>query len=914
MKFVRAWLGWVAGHRRAVLGGVLLLTLLGVARSIDLSTLQPRFHIDPSAEALLPQHNGERAVLDKVRRTFGTSDPLIAAVCFPKPVLSAENLQRVAKINAGLGALPDVRGVLSLATAPNLLSSGEDLTVSSFTEQARLRPLSIAQMPAQLAANPLYRGTLVSADGRCAAFAVDFDGMNAGQYQHLNIEQRIRTLATDIVPDASVWITGSLSVRAATSRALLQTLKFTVPAVFGAITLLLLLTFRSPRAALAALLTIGAALVLTVAATAVLGLSFNLVTAIVPPLVITIGLSYTIHLLAAWYVSRQMVPEASGPERVLWVMRRIGVGLALSATTTIVGFLSLLLNPLPAIHQFAWLASLGTFLVAVLTLNVMPTLLSALGANEAPAVGQRWFARWGPMLAEFDIRNRRFIIAVALASVLFDVAFATRIRTGADFIASFGEHSQVRHDFEAINRAFDGANLISIYVDTRVDGALAAPEQMRPLDDLESWLRQQPEVGAVSSYVDYVKLLNRALGGGDRADARDLAIPDSAAAVKQLLVFAGGDAARSMVDADFRTAVITVRLKVDGSIAIGDFLHRLDQRLAQLPPAFAAQATGSNVLATHAVEAIASGHLASIAIATLAICVLLTFMFTSLRAGLLATLPNLIPVAVYFGTLGLLHINLNPTTSLIACIVLGIAVNDTVHFLARFNADARATGSEREALRSAMATVLRPITLATVALCVGFLSFTVGELRNQAQFGALAAWTLFVAWLFDMTLTPALGSRLHIVTLWDILRIDLGRSPQLTIPLFEGLSSRQARIFALLSRIEELPAGARLIQEGDEARDIYLVIDGQLEASVDRHGERRVLTMLTRGATLGETGFFGQRRTASVDAVTPSRVLRFDSDDLDRLRLRHPRIAAAIFRNLNRVQAERLARATALVS
>jgi CRP-like cAMP-binding protein len=164
-----------------------------------------------------------------------------------------------------------------------------------------------------------------------------------------------------------------------------------------------------------------------------------------------------------------------------------------------------------------------------------------------------------------------------------------------------------------------------------------------------------------------------------------------------------------------------------------------------------------------------------------------------------------------------------------------------------------------------------------------------------------------------MTLTPALGAGLRIVTLWDLVRLDLGKSPQHTIPLFSGLSTRQARMFALMSNMERLPAGTRLIREGDIARDVFVMIDGQVEASIERDGERKVLSAMTRGAVMGEAGYFGQRRTASVDAVTPVRLLRFDSQDLERLRERYPSIAATIYRNLNRIQAERIARMTAMV-
>jgi hypothetical protein len=303
----------------------------------------------------------------------------------------------------------------------------------------------------------------------------------------------------------------------------------------------------------------------------------------------------------------------------------------------------------------------------------------------------------------------------------------------------------------------------------------------------------------------------------------------------------------------------------------------------------------------------------SVTVATVVIFMLLTVLFTSARAAFIATIPNLVPVAVYFGTLGLLHITLNPTTSLIASIVLGIAVNDTVHFLARFNDDARHQGKEAGAVKSALAAVLRPITLATIALCSGLLLLTTSELHGQAQFGALAAFTLAVAWLADMTLTPALGSRLRIVTLWDLVRLDLGPSPQYTIPLLSGLSLRQARLFALTARLENHPAGTLIIREGAFARDIFVIIDGTVEAWVDREGERKVLSTMTRGSVLGEAGLFGQRRTANADTVTPVRVLRFDSQDLERLRIRYPRVAATVLRNLNRVQAERIARMTAML-
>ena len=128
-------------------------------------------------------------------------------------------------------------------------------------------------------------------------------------------------------------------------------------------------------------------------------------------------------------------------------------------------------------------------------------------------------------------------------------------------------------------------------------------------------------------------------------------------------------------------------------------------------------------------------------VAALVVFVMLATLFTSWRVAALAMLPNLLPIAVYYGLLGLFDVPLNPTTSLIACIVLGVAVDDTIHFLVRFNTASRSLANEPQAVAVALRAVLRPVTFTTVALCAGFAVLCLSPLQNQVQFGALAAAT-----------------------------------------------------------------------------------------------------------------------------------------------------------------------------
>ncbi|MGQ0618342.1 MAG: MMPL family transporter [Panacagrimonas sp.] len=900
---------WAARRPSSVLLIVLLASLLAVLRVFELPGFKSRLLLDPSTESLLPQDDKDRQVFERVRATFGEADAVLMSVKLD-PLFTPDNMARIEQLTVRLRKFPGVKTVFSLGSAPNVLAQGEDLEVSTFTQQARADPEAVKRFPQQIAANPIYRGVLVSADGRHTALAIGLDAAGEERFRREDYARQFRELAREVTGSDEVWLAGSPVVKAASTGAMLRTLSFSVPMIYLITVLMLYIAFRSLRATLAVVLTVSVALLWTAAAAVAMGMSLNLVTIITPPLVITLGLAYAIHLLSDYFAVEAHTREERRI-RSVGVMQRVGVGLLLAGATTIAGFLALTPNALPAIREFALLSGIGVSVLFLLILFFLPALLDVLGCGKHPRDwGEKAAECWADRIAGFDVKWRRPIVWIALIIVPVNLWLAAGIPVGTDYIKAFREGNPVREEYEAINQTFNGANIVSVAIETHVNDALTDPELVRGIDALQDWLREQPEVGQTVSYVDHLKLLNQSLNNNDPTY---FAVPADSAAIKQLLVFAGGDDIRRVIDARFRSALITVRIKVGDSIEITQFIERVEERLAQLQPPLNGTITGTPVLATRTVNAIGRGQWISLAIATFAIWALLALMFTSARAGLWALLPNLVPVSIYFGTLRLLDIPLNPTNSLIASIVLGVAVDDTVHFLTRFNADARSTGSESLAVKSALRATLRPTTLTTIALCLGLLALTGSELVSQRQFGLLASFTLFLAWVSEITLTPALGSRLRIVTLWDLLRLDLGASPQHTIPLMSGLSLRQARVFALLSKLESHPAGELVIKQGDFARDMYVVVEGTLEAWLERNDERKVLSTMTRGAVMGEAGYFGQRRTANVSCVTPVRLLRFDAQDLERLRRRFPWIAATIFRNLNRVQAERLARATAML-
>lgn len=901
---------WIAERPRLIVVLIMLLSLAALLQLVDFREQRLRLTVDASLDPMIAPNLPAQPVDDVVHARFGAADDAVLVLLQAADVYSPAVLRQLDELSRALAALPGVAEVQSLTRVP--LPRGGDGQLSL----RRLKPSEfgdaalIAALRRSLDADPLLRGQLVTLDGRSAAIRVALSTRSDRDTLESGVAEAIRQTAHRFDgPDLSIAVTGMPIVRDATSRAVLDQLGWTVPAIVLVLAGLLALAFRSWRGVWLPLLTISLALLWTMATLSASGRPLNLITSLVPPLLATMGLAYCAHVLTDFEALLREPRIRDRSKRIEHLLRDVTGPVVLTGFTTGVGVLALVTNDLPAIREFALLSSLGVVYTVLLVLTFVPAMLGLTTRRtpRQPLPADRLFRNGSAMIGRFDVVNRRRILWVASAIGVAAVLLATRIDVGDRFVGAFSAGSEVRRDYERVNTALGGVTPLSILIDGAVPELFLEPESLQELDALQAWLRQQPGVGTVTGITDHLRSLNRLLTGSDVA-----ALPDSRELTSQLLFFGDTDTLSQLIDSDRQSTLINLRLTIDDTAEIGDLLARIEQRLQQLPKSMHAQASGEAVLMTQSVHAVTSGQLQSIALALGVIYLCLAIQFASPWVGLLASLPTLLQTALYFGALGLFGVKLNASTSLVECLVLGLAVDDTIHYLSRFNTAARRTASETTAAVSALQAVLRPITLTKAILAAGFLVLTTGELQNQVLFGWLAAFTLACAWLVDVFVTPAFISGVRVVTLWDSLRLNLGANVQGTIPLFAGLSSREARIFALMSRVEVVPAGVLIIREGDPGGDIFIVIDGKLAVWTYRDGERVVLNQHKRGGVVGEAGYFGQKRMANVETLSKTRLLRFDDADQELICRRYPRIAARIFLNMNRIQAERRARDTAM--
>jgi predicted RND superfamily exporter protein len=916
---LQRWSRLVSERPRLVLAATFVLTAAALLQVVDVRAVaESRWHdalrleIDPSLDSLLPSEDEGRAYYERVRKVFDNDETLLFTIHSPEGVFTPEFLGALQRATERIEGEEAVATALSLANASNIRSVDGSLDTGGFYGDAPQDAVGADQVRSALRRNPIYRGSLVSDDEEAAAILVYLFEVPEREFTRAETDFRLRDIvAHEFEGVAEVSLTGNPHAKAETSRALVRDLLRIVPLAFIAAIFISFFFFRTLRGTVVPSLTIAIALIWTLAIATFVDPRINVVTISVPALILVVGLAYAMHIVSAYYaaVGANLAERPGGAVRA--ALEHVALPTLLTGITTGAGFFSLTTSPIEAVRHFGMHCGIGIACTALVALSFAPAALAVLREAASPALsagghGSRLTSAMR-RLGEFDVRHRRAILATGALVALGSLLLLPRILVSTDLIRNFQEDSEIVRAIATAREHMGAVDQIYAVIEAPSIDAFLQPENLVVVEAVQAWIDDQPEIGGSTSLSDYVKLVNR----GMNDDAEEFhAIPADKQTVSQLLLVGHTEQLDRLVDPQYQLTSILLRIDVTGSEQVGDLSDRIDARLAEIPAPLVGRVTGNPVLVARTSDEITFGQAASLGSAFLIIFVILSILFTSLRIGALAMLPNVLPVLIYFGALGVSGISLNLTTGSVACMVLGIAVDDTIHFLTRFNAIARAHADEQRAVPEALAEVGPPVTFTSIALCIGFGILSTASMQSLADFGLLAAFTLGVAWLADVTFTPALAAGMRIVTLWDIATLDLGPEPERSVPLFRGLSRGQARITALMCRMVEHSAGERLIRSGDRADGMYLVLDGKLVSSTAGGAQAVGLNVHERGDVIGEIGVLRGTRTADVDCQTDVRLLLIDASSLERLRRRYPRTAAQVYRNLSGILAERLDRVT----
>jgi predicted RND superfamily exporter protein len=872
-----------------------LLLVCSVLAATQLGGLQIRI----AADEMLVADDPLRAYHDEIRSAFG-EEQVVIVVAQDEQVASPGHLAALQNTVAELQRLPFVARAESLFNVPHVRGIEGFLEQSPYLAEIPTSPEGIQPILDQAADNPLISGLLISRDTRALAVALVLDDTGGHEDQRIvdAVDAAIAPLRGTF---ASVYAIGFPQVRNELAARITAEQYELMPLAIGALLLALFLLLRQLIDILTPLVTAGISILWTYGLMGWLEIPVNVVTSTVPILLIVVGSTEDIHLLAEFrHAQRRGDPTEIALRHMA---RKLGRTVLLTFATTYAGFLSVGLSGIEVLSQFGLIASTGLLFNFLVTIIFIPAALSLTGRWQLDG-HTRLFDRHLRDLASsyWRILQARRPQAFVLLGIVTVIAAAgvPRIDISHNPIDSLGDTSPVARDLNQLNERFAGLESFSIIIESGIQDTFLHARYLDELIKVQTFVRSIDDRLSVTSFADYLVLLNEAPLEDPNAGP-----PESNDEIAELMLFLERGRVSAYVTEDFSRARILVRHQITSNAELRATLKRIQAYLAsQVDPGLDTRITGDSVLSLSATDSMITGQLQSVVLILGLFILIVTFIFTDLRVGLLAALPNAFPVIVLFGFMGYSGIPLNIGTTMAAAIAIGIAVDDTLHFLLRYNQELRSSRSQQIAMRNTLYEEALPVISTSLAMIVGFIVFTTSAFVPIAQFGLLSALVIATALIADFIITPLTIASLRLVTLWDLLSSRMRQQVIPNSPLFRDMRPWQIRKFVLSSTLLDFKAGQRVYRQGDRSDAMYLVMQGVVEITVPRPGSESsppVVDRFTAGQVFGDVALLAnESRKTDATALSHTTLMVLTREAIGNVTRLHPFIASRLFYNLAR--------------
>ena len=875
--------------------------------------------LDSSVDSLLATNDPEREYYNEVRRLFGSDEIGVIGVVADN-IYTPQVLQKIKRLTDEIKQIPEVKDAISLTNVQDIITSvAKEYTL--LVPDVNAPHAALEELRSKLAEQPVYLKNLVSADGRASAINIFFANLGDNEFFRRGVDDTIQALVDrEGNGPEKLYYTGLPHFKVHSTRAMWGDLTLFIPLTLLLIVVVLFFSFRSLRGVLLPTLTVVVSLIWTLGIMVLAGSSLSLGNIALPPLVLVLGTAYSLHIVAEYYELAH--PGRPVREVVLETLQTTSSPLFIAALTTVLGFLSLIVNSIVSIRELGLYASIGISIAFGLSLVMVPALLALLPLptrrEEAFSPGISAALR---KLARLSSRYRRTVITVGFLITVFCAWQISAIEVGSDFQSFFRETDPVRQATDAINRYLVGSMTFYVAIDGAEHDVIKKWDNLWRIKNLQLYIDSLPGVEKTVSFVDYCELLDRGIQEipleppeGELFEASQVedkttfwANPDQLKGVMRLVFLNAARVASVVNHPNYSRTVILVRTSLSRSSDIADLVEQIESFAAgHFPPELTVHPTGNLILLTRTTGNIVSGQIQSLALSAGVIFVLMAAMFLSARVGLIAMVPNVFPLFVFFGLMGVSGVELNFGTNIIASIALGVAVDDTIHIMTRLSSTIRTTADQEQALLETLSTVGKPALYASVVLFLGFLTLSFSSFVPIREFGFLSAITILVGLIVEIALLPAMLATTPIITLWDLLHVKLGKDPHKTIGIFTDLRPSQAKIAALMGELKFFPRGHAIIRSGEVSDEMFVMISGRAEVRVNSAGQPRSVWELRRGDLFGVTSLVrSEERVSDVVALEDVEVLAMDERFRRRI-WRYPRTAARIFFNISSYLLDRL--------
>ncbi|NWH06828.1 efflux RND transporter permease subunit [Desulfobacter latus] len=691
---------------------------------------------------------------EKFKQIFGNDEFFVIAIK-KDPLFTRENLELLKQITNDIEQINGVRKVKSLANVNDTIGEDDFFMVRPFLEDIPEEPDDLNKLKQSALDNPLYLKNFISTDGKTAAIVVSvYEKPEDPGFRKKLLKECDAVLEKYKDRTGKVFKAGWTTTNLYLSQYMKQDIATFIPITYILITLAVFFFFRNIYLTGVAVLNISICMGSTMGLFPIFGITLNNVTTIVPPLVMALALCDIVHIFS--HLDRQVLVESGTMEKAIAnTLKKVFLPCFLTTLTTAVGFISLYLSDIPPIKDFAVVASCGMIFEFFFSFVFMPPFLLLFNENkifhkkkDKGTLHSRLKKTSG-----FVFEYYKPICIAGLALIIASLWLSSMIRVETNLLDYFKRTDKVRQSIGFVETNLAGIGTLDISLVSKTQDGFKSPENLKIIETIQEYSSGLEGVDKVMSFVDFIKDMNQSF---HNEDPEKLKIPDSKALIPQYLLLYDSDDIDDFINESFDHARISLRLSHHSTRDQEKMIQSLRQFIDGLnTDDLEIRITGRALQDVNTIDSLVKGQIYSLATAACIIIVIMFFVLRSVSLGFLSIIPNLFPIILNFGIMGALSVSLNTATALIAAVAIGIAVDDTIHFLSQVKSNLMAHQDIKAAVAGAILTKGKAIVLSSLILCIGFGVMAFSRFVPTINFGALSAVIMITAVIGDILILPS---------------------------------------------------------------------------------------------------------------------------------------------------------------
>jgi len=738
-------------YRFIILTALLLLT---VASIYGISHLRADF----SFEMIFLSSDEEAEFFHAFKKRFEESSRDIIVLLEGETLFTTEGLTLVQQLTDALEEVDGIEKVVNILNAPFIHGTSEGIRIEPLAERVPEEPSEIEALKEKALANRLFRRWLFSEDGTTLALFARLAPRVQSEKEKRPVVADVQSVTESIVGARfPVYYSGIPTIQKEYTDQGLRDLRGFIVLSACIVCAFLFITFRSAAGVYLPQATVITSVLLWLGLMSLFQQKINMINNVIPSLLLVYGIADSIHLIHRYH--EELGKGLSKKEALLVTIRHMGIACFMTSFTTAVGFLSLTTATIHIVKTFGLFAGVGILMAYAVTILLLPILLSF---HPAPTLTGRIWAGRGmverllSVIGTLNEKYPRLLLSSGVLLFIGSIVCCTRINIETFILAELTEDNPLVQANRIMEEEMMGIFSYQIQVASGEPEGALDPDFLARLDQLESFVAGQPWIRKTLSVVDILKEMHQAMHGGDPAFYR---VPETRELVAQYLLLYEVSGNQEDIDVLLTPDGSYVRLACQGvDMGTRNFFElkaRTEERAAGLfsIPA-SSRVTGRSLLAQRALDNVIRDMLVSLIAAFGIICISVSLMYRSLRVGLVSMVPNVIPLVFTMGFMGLAGITLRTSTLIIFAISLGIAVDDTIHYITRFREELFRTGDYPASMHRTLRSAGRAIVLTTLIMISGFIVFLSSNFKASQDFGLLASITIGAALLGSLLFLP----------------------------------------------------------------------------------------------------------------------------------------------------------------